>query len=378
MSWTTLIDIGRKNLIMDPVRSAVALVGVTFAALLMLLQSGIYLGFVKSASALIDHCPADLWLVRAGAVNLETAAPFPDDTVAYVRGTPGIAWAQNLIYSFGHLRLPTGTGEWAHVVGFDPRNGIGGPWEMAQGSTLLLTKPGTVIIDQSALGQFEGAGVGDTIEHFGRKIEIVGMSRGSRTCTPNPVVYTSFRTAQQQLPGFHDQANLIVAKIRDGTDPEVVVERLRRLEQFQVFLADQFSAMTQHYWAMRTGVGIGIGVTILLGFLVGLVILGQTMYASTMARLEEFAALKILGATNLQICAIIWYQAVLLAVTGYGLAVFLGVLVKQLFMGRVVSVQFSASLMVLMALATLVMCLAASLLSVGRVLKVSPATIFRV
>jgi putative ABC transport system permease protein len=378
MSWTVLAAIGRKNLLGDRIRSTVALVGVIFASLLMLLQSAIYMGFILSASAVVDHTDADLWMAKAGTINFETAGPFDEEYVAYVRGVPGVAWAENVIYSFGNLRLPTGTSQWAHIVGFNPRTGVCGPWRMAVGSIESLTKPGTFIIDQTALAQFEGAAVGDKIENFGHRAEIVGLSSGSRTCTPNPIVYASLRTAQEQIPEFAGKTSFVVIKLCDGVDPRDVKERLARLGQFQVFTARELSGITQKYWATKTGIGIGIGVTICLGFIVGLVIMGQTMYSSTIAKLEEYATLKILGATNLQICVIIWYQAVLLAAVGYGVAIVLGHFVKESSRDQVITMHFSTPLLAAIGAATVVMCLGASLLSVQRILKVSPAAVFRV
>lgn len=378
MSWTVLATIGRKNLFGDPMRSVVALVGVIFASLLMLLQSAIYMGFILSASSTIDHTDADLWLTKAGTINFETAGPFDEESVTYVRGVPGVLWAESLIYSFGNLKLPTGTTQWAHVVGFNPRSGVGGPWKMAVGDIELLTKPGTFIIDETALAQFEGANVGSQIENFGHRAEIVGLSSGSRTCTPNPVVYTSLKTAQSQIPEFGGQTNFVIIKLCDGVDPGEVKERLRRLGQFQVFSSSEFSAITQRYWATKTGIGIGIGVTICLGFIVGLVIMGQTMYSATIAKLEEYATLKIMGATNLQICVIIWYQAVLLGAVGFSVGVVGGWFIKESSRDQVITMHFSAPLLAVIGLATVIMCLGASLLSVQRILKVSPAAVFRV
>jgi len=378
MSWTVLAAIGRKNLWGDPMRSTVSLIGVIFASLLMLLQSAIYVGFILNASSIIDHSEADLWLAKAGTINFETAGPFDDYNISYVRGTPGVLWAENLIYSFGDLRLPTGTSQWAHVVGFNPRTGVGGPWAMAVGKIDLLNRPGTYIIDATALAQFEGANVGDRIENFYHRAEIVGLSTGSRTCTPNPIVYTSLETAQDHLPEFRGRCNFVMVKVEDGVDPHEVKERLVRLQKFQVFTRQEFSSMTQHYWATKTGIGIGIGVTIVLGFIVGLVIMGQTMYSATIDKLEEYATLKIMGATNLQICVIIWYQALLLATGGFAVGVVAGLLIQEASRNQVIGMQFSGSMLVAIGIATIVMCLGASLLSVQRILKVSPAAVFRV
>ncbi|MBI2930641.1 MAG: FtsX-like permease family protein [Planctomycetes bacterium] len=350
--------------------------GVMFAVVLMLLQGGIYFGFILSASAVIDHCPADVWIAPAMTVNFESAWLFSEDDLVAIKGTPGILWAEGLIHTFGYLRLPGGEGRWAQIVGFNPDTGIGGPWEMARGSFADLKKPGTYIVDESSLPQLEGVTVGDKMENFNRKMEIVGLSRGAKTYTTYPIMFTSFRTAQT-LPFLEGMTNYVVAKLEDGADPGVTLERLRRFGRFDVLTRDEFTARTRTYWATKTGIGIGIGVTIALGFIVGLVIVGQTMYASTIERIREYATLKALGATNLEVCSIIWAQAALVGAAGCGSGMLVSLLVKATYSGQVVAVYFPVMIFPIMIATTLAMCLGASLLSIRRVLRVDPAMVFR-
>jgi putative ABC transport system permease protein len=52
------------------------------------------------------------------------------------------------------------------------------------------------------------------------------------------------------------------------------------------------------YWLTRTGIGISFGLAAILGLLVGLAIVAQTLYASVKERIKEFATLKAMGADN--------------------------------------------------------------------------------
>jgi putative ABC transport system permease protein len=372
-----VIAIAWQNLVHDRARLWISLVGVTFAVFLMLLQSGIYFGFVNSASSVIDNCPADLWIVSANTVNFESGWVFPEEEIASVKGTPGIRWVERIVHSFGYLKLPDGTGRWAQVVGFNPDTGIGGPWEMVAGSFADLKKPGSYIVDESSVAQLQGLGIGDRLENFENKMEVVGLCRGVKTYTTYPIVFTSWRTAQEQLPFFEGKVNFLVAGLEPGADRDDVVERLSRVERFDVYDAREFSALTRSYWATKTGIGVGIGLTIGLGFIVGLVIVGQTMYAATVERLREYATLKALGAANLQICTIIWVQSVLFGLGGYTVGGTLATLAKAGYSGEAVAVEFPPGLFAVMLAATLVMCLGAAMLSVLRVLRVDPATVFR-
>lgn len=366
-----------KNLVNDRMRLGVALAGVAFAVFLMLIQAGIYVGFTRSASAVVDHCRADLWIVTSGSPNIEAAWPFSEDDLAAVKGTPGVASAEKLIHSFGYLRLPDGEGRWAQIFGFDPATGTGGPWEMVRGSVADLKRPGTYIVDESAAGQLQGLGVGDRLENIDRKMEIVGVCRGAKSYTTNPILFASYDTAQRASLLHHERAGFIVATLAPGADAADVAERLRRFPRFDVRTRREFAAMTRDYWASKTGVGVGIGLTVALGFVVGLVIVGQTMYASTVERLREFATLKALGATNAGVCVLLWTQAAIIAAAGWAAGGAGAMLAKGALADKPIAVHFDAPLLAAMLAATLAMCLGASLLSVVRVLRVDPAAVFK-
>ncbi|NDD63195.1 MAG: ABC transporter permease, partial [Acidobacteria bacterium] len=67
-----------RNLFHDRVRLAVTLVGVVFSVVLTAVQFGLFLGFVRATSDLIDRSGADLWILSRGVVNLENGIPFSE------------------------------------------------------------------------------------------------------------------------------------------------------------------------------------------------------------------------------------------------------------------------------------------------------------
>ena len=65
--------------------------------------------------------------------------------------------------------------------------------------------------------------------------------------------------------------------------------------------AQQFGWETIGYYIRNTGIPINFGITVVLGFLVGTAIAGQTFYMFTLENLKQFGALKAMGATNWRI-----------------------------------------------------------------------------
>lgn len=59
----------------------------------------------------------------------------------------------------------------------------------------------------------------------------------------------------------------------------------------------------------------------IVSFIVGLSISGQTFYTFILENLEKFGALKAIGAKGRELVAMILFQALFTALTGYGLGV---------------------------------------------------------
>lgn len=373
-----MIRIGIRNLLHDRIRLAVSVLGVTVAVGLMLMQTGIYSGYMKNVSIWIDSCSADLWISSPSTVNIDTARPMSENVHPLVEATPGIAWAEKMIHGWAYITLPDGAGLWSQVNGFDPDTGIGGPPEMLVGSFADLKKPGTYIVDESSMPMMHGARVGDKLENYDYKMEIVGLCRGVKSVSTYPIMFASYRTCQEQSLWMQDKMNFVAAKFESGTDREMAMERLRRIPNVEIFTREGLGAAAQHYWKTKTGIGVGIGLTVTLAFFVGFVIVGQTMYASTVERLREYATLKALGSTSLEICSIIGVQAVLVGVAGYALGAFGIFLAQQGSMNTIIAIDVGAGLFAVIFAATMLLCLGSSVLSILRVLRVDPALVFRV
>ncbi len=372
-----MIRLAWKNLVQDKMRLSVTMMGIVFAVALMMVQSGIYFGFTSNVSGRIDHCPADFWIMSEGAVNADTARPFSEETAQRIKAVPGIEWAEKLTRGFAFLRLNDGASTWAIVFGFNPESGIGGPKEMVRGSIKDLRKPDSFIVDESTLPLLKGSSIGDKLENFDKKMEIVGICRGHKSPNTYPVLFASNRTMQKHSVRMDNSVVYVVAKVEEGADREQVLERLEAIQHFDVFTADEFRSMVKSYWTNKTGVGMGIAITMTLAFIVGLVIVGQTMYSATVERLREYATLKALGANNWAICRIIWAQALMVSLGGYFIGMILSTTMMLGFASKVLSIKLTPLVFVVVLVTTICMCLGAALLSIFRVLKVDPATVFR-
>jgi putative ABC transport system permease protein len=119
--------LARKILLHDRVKFAVAAAGVSISVLLVLVQIGLYFGFMENASTLIDHGKADLWVTARGNENFDFAAPMDERLYYRVAEVPGVARAERMILAFGQFKLPDGGTQGVQVVGIEPTRTCSAP-----------------------------------------------------------------------------------------------------------------------------------------------------------------------------------------------------------------------------------------------------------
>jgi putative ABC transport system permease protein len=372
-----MVDIARKNLFHDRTRFIITVVGVTFSVVLIFAQLGIYLGFMRNASVIIDNTDADIWITSKNSRNFDFPLAFTENKLNKARETPGVAWAEHLILGWANVKLVDGGSENIELVGFNLERGTGGPWSMKEGSVQGLKTGKAIIVDESAFAKLGQLRVGDSVEIHENKVKVVGITEGVRSLTTAPYVFTSYRNAQELVPWLRDRTVFIVAKVAPGNDPDEVASRLRAIRDVDVYTKSQYSMRTRLYWTWETGIGVGFGLTALMAMAVGMVIVGQTVYSATIEHLREFGTLKAIGASNRNIYGIILKQALINAVCGYaaGLAITLLLLQSYRLTGLVLVVP--APLLGAVFVVTVLMCLAASMVSVRKALYVDPMMVFR-
>src|SRR5438045_7366831 len=114
-----------------------------------------------------------------------------------------------------------------------------------------------------------------------------------------------------------DQAMYILLRIDKAYPVSQVQQSLKqRLPEADVLTQDEFAHKSRTYWTIRTGAGGAILTAAVLGFLIGLVVVSQTVYANTMENIEEYATLKALGASHAFVARIVLTQALICGALG--------------------------------------------------------------
>ena len=372
--------LARRNLFHDRIRFAVTLTGIVFALVLIVIQFGLFLGFTTTTSNNIDHSNADLWIVFHGVSYFDTGRMFSERKFYEVLATPGVEQAEKYIQNFANWKKPDGGMENIQVIGFHPGSGLGEPWNLVAGNVLDVKQEDAVIVDELYREKLGVSKVGDRVEIGNHRARVVGFTRGIRSFTTSPFVYTSFKNSLDYTrpEAKEDQLAYILVKAAPGVFAAELKNNLQaRLRDVDIYTRDEFSRRTRFYWMFTTGAGLAVLTAALMGLVVGIAVVAQTIYAATMDHIREYGTLKAMGATNAYLCRVIIEQAVLSAAIGYALAMIIAHFIVQASEKGGALILMPFSMKVGMLFLAIGMCTAAALVSINKVMRIDPAMVFR-
>ena len=204
------------------------------------------------------------------------------------------------------------------------------------------------------------------------------MTSGFSSFIGSPYVFTSYDDAAKYIQLGPDETMFLLLKLKRGGRVNVVKRLLRsRFPNVDVWTRAEFSRKARWFWITQTGAGGAILMAALLGFFIGLAIVSQAVYATTMENIEEFATLKAIGGSRGFISGVIVSQAVMCGLGGYILGTLITAPIVKAALASIPWVYTPWWLPLGALVPTLGMCVLASILSVKAALRVEPARVFR-
>lgn len=372
-----VVKLAYRNLFHDRLSFAVTIVGIVFSVVLVAVQTGIYLGSEKKIAAILDAAPADLWIVPLGTKSYDDPSLLSGRERHMALSTPGVENAEDMVVSFAKWRKPEGGQTTVLLVGSETISDKPLPWNVEAGSREALSAPDTVAIDQSYFPDLGIKGVNDHAEINGVDVEVAATTRRIRSFTTLPFVFTSIENARRLSGAEQNQASYERVLLSEGADPEKVkTEILARLPDVEVLTQHEFTKRSQSYWLFQTGAGAALIAGAVLGLIVGIVIVAQTLYSSTKDHINEFATLRALGAGAGYIVKVILMQAVLSGLIGFGLGFLLALGVIEAAKDTKLTVIMTPELAGTLFAVTIGMCVFAAISAIVKVVRIDPAVVF--
>jgi putative ABC transport system permease protein len=366
------------NLAHERVRFAVTVLGITFATLLMIVQGSLLMSFVGAASKIIEATDSDIWIAGRGTPCFEFPASLERRFVELAHSVPGVEETSRICTRIVSFRKPDGDQQLVTLIGSE--FGAGPKFPAARVSRgQPARQPESLLIDESAAKVLNTEGTLPTaVELNEQRAKVVGRISGFSSFLGTPYAFASYADAAHFAGVRETETMFILVRLSAGAKIENVKRRLQeRFPSADVWTRAEFSHKAQVYWTSQTGAGSAILGAALLGFLIGVAVVSQAMYATTMEHIEEFATLKALGAKGGFIIKVIALQALISGLMGYLLGLAISGPVIRAAQSAIPWLVEPRGLPAAILPLTLAICVLASVLSVRAALGVEPARVFR-
>jgi len=361
-------------------------------------MGGIYRGMLEDALSIVRAPGADLWVVQK-----DTNGPFaetsriPDDLYRVVRAVPGVREASPIAFQSVQLEYGAASVR-TQIIGYRPGN-LGGPPAVSSGRPLAASRF-EMVLDRKA-----GIPIGTRIPMGRMTFTVVGLTEGIVSSSGDSTAYVSLQDAQEMqflkaneavrnerarlqadleanpslanlsamslasITQNTNLANAILVRLEPWADPHEIATRIERWNHYRAMTTVEQEQVLAKNVIERARQQIMLFRIILL--MVSTVIIALIIFTMTMEKTRDIATLKIIGAPNLKIGALIMQESLGLGLLGYLFGALLINLTYDYFPRRVAILAFDQFILFGIVIA---ICVLASLLGIRRALAIDPTT----
>jgi putative ABC transport system permease protein len=380
------IALGWLQLRYQKVRLLVAISGIAFAVILILMQLGFRASLLDSSVRYQQSFHYDIAIVSPETLYIAQAVSFSSRRLYQAGGVPGVAQVSPVYVSGGIWKNP-----FDHVprrllvLGIDPASdsldapGVHEHRERVRRRDALLfdalSRPeyGPVAAELAA-GRRVFAELND------RRIEAVGLFEVGTSFGIDGSVLTSEDNFLRLFPArSRTQIDVGLIRLEPGVDAAAVGKAIDGVlpDDVLVLSRSQWSQREKEYWMAATPIGTVFTFGVVIGLAVGAIIVYQILFADVSDHLSEYATLKAMGYSNRFLFGVVIQQAVILAALGF----VPGALVC-LWLYRVVGsatrlpMQLDWERGVIVLALTIAMCAFSGALALRKVRSLDPADVF--
>ena len=359
------------------------LFGIAFSTLLITQQLTIFVNLIERGASGVYSAPeAEIWVMDPVTRTTEVTYAMPSTALDEVRSVEGVDWAVPHLRAVSSVRNSSGDLEGVTVVGVDDATLIGLPERMIEGDKSILSQPDTVVIDDvGTTKKFKNGEnpIGERLELNDQRAVIRGIADAIPSFTSQIVLYTKYSQALNYVPGTRNRLTFVLAGVSEGESVEAVAKRISEQTGLKALPREQLAQSGVDFIIENTGIPLNFGITVALGFVVGVAIVGLTFSLFIRDNIKQFGALKAIGVTNFKIARMVVVQASLVGAVGYALGVVGTVLFIWGFSGNPTFKAFYIPWQVpfVSLMAVIIILGLTGWISLRSVMRTEPASVFR-
>jgi putative ABC transport system permease protein len=369
--WT----LARKNLLNERARLVISIGGVAFAVALMILLRGLYLAYEHKVGDFYNAMGVDAWVVQKGSADmLHSYSLLPSTLKQGLRETEGVS--EVISYRARELGFKLDDRDVVlYVAGFDPAEQGPGPGPLSMATGRQAIDDDEIIVDK-VFAHRNGLQVGDRITILGQGLSVAGISSGGDVVMFQYGFVTNARA--RTLLQSKGQVNAFLLRFAPGADPPQVMERVAKAFP-DTRVKGLAEVVNENERIVKEGFLPVLGVLLVIGFCVGVAVIGLTIYSAVLEHRREYGVLKALGARPIQMLMVVGVQSLGAAAVGYIVGILASLLAARA--AEVWVPQFITRLVItdvaLVGVAALLMGLIAALIPMRSIVRVDPAVVFR-
>ncbi len=362
-----------KNLFQEKIRLLISAGGVAFAILLMMFLIGIYNGIIKAFSAYPERNPAQIIVSREGITDMFHGVSIVSEKDAKaIQNTPGIDETVGMILMPAFYEKD-GKKQDIFLVSYEPPSSLGAPWDIVEGRG--IQEKNEIVMD-AAFAKKNALELGDRINLVERDFTISGFNKGGSTILAT-FAFIQLEEAREILK-LPEATNFLFASLKEGFDPvEVRADIETRTEGLSILTKEEF--IKNNLAELEETFLPIIYIMVAIAVIVGIAVIGLTVYTATIEKSKEYGILKAVGVKNLQLYLLIFQQAGISTMIGFlaGIILSFGVayLVGEYL--RIITVEFTAGTFAIVFALTVFMSFVASYIPVRTIAQIDPAEVFK-
>lgn len=377
------------NLWHQPVRSGVAVIGVTFAAVLMFMQLGFLEAVKASATVIYDVLDFDICLRSRDYDRFSDPRSFDRGRLTEAHAIKGVTASVPFWVAVLSWRNPQ-TGEPRAILTLGVENGQRTFHDPALQKLVdqTLEQPQSMLVDTLTRREFGPANgfrfssddLGRRVEINDKQLEMAGLYRcGSGINAGGGVIvnHRDFLRCQPLLLPNHVSLGLVQCAAEANVD--AVARQLRGTlpEDIEVLTRAELLDSEIHHWVWQTNYGLIFQSGVLVAVIVGTAIVYQVLASEVTSRMPEYATLKAMGYGNGYLVRVMVEQSLLLAIIAFlaGWAV-AAVLYQITAVGAQIPIRMTAFNSVLVLVLTATLCVVSGVAAIRKAYLADPAELF--
>jgi putative ABC transport system permease protein len=368
-------------------RYTAAVVALAFSGLLILAQVGMFTGIVQGITATIDRSRADIIIMGPKVTAMVDSGPgtgVPERIRPLIYLNPDVTEVQSLAGNGAMwMNNPPGGAkrktDFVQIWTVDTRPGaVTLPVDYSEQTRLALLEPLAVAVDRTSLGRL-GVKLNDSAVINGRTVHVRAVIEGYPSINQATVVMSrdSYRTLGMDKRS--NRSGPLMVAIRDHSRAEQVRDQLNAVAKgaYRAWTREELSRANEGALMKEQIIGIFLGFSVFLGFLIGIGITSQTLRGAVLANIKELASLRALGVSMGSLRMLVLELSFWVGVVGLAFTGLFTWLVSLLGRNAGMPMGFPLPWIIGVGLLLLIISIASGLLSLGVLKKSQPADLLR-